>query len=148
MRGWRRMASRRVSAARKACCSSVHCRSSGCRVSAGARCRSRTWARNARRIASICRPASACSMPVPRRASDLAAFAERQRAILAALWRLLAPDGKLLYATCSIFPQENDSVVDAFVEAEPRVERLPLADSAPAQWLPDAEHDGFYYALI
>ena len=83
-----------------------------------------------------------------RRASDLAAFAERQRAILAALWRLLAPDGKLLYATCSIFPQENDSVVDAFVEAEPRVERLPLADSAPAQWLPDAEHDGFYYALI
>ena len=83
-----------------------------------------------------------------RRASDLAAFAERQRAILAALWRLLASGGKLLYATCSIFPQENDAVVDAFVAAEPRAERLPLADGAPAQWLPDAEHDGFYYALI
>jgi 16S rRNA (cytosine967-C5)-methyltransferase len=83
-----------------------------------------------------------------RRASDLTAFAERQRAILAALWRLLAPDGKLLYATCSIFPQENDAVVDAFVEAEPRAQRLALADSAPAQWLPAAEHDGFYYALI
>jgi len=83
-----------------------------------------------------------------RRASDLAAFAERQRAILAALWRLLAADGKLLYATCSIFPQENDAVVDAFVQAEPRAERLPLADGAPAQGLPDAEHDGFYYALI
>ncbi|HEY3075434.1 MAG TPA: 16S rRNA (cytosine(967)-C(5))-methyltransferase RsmB [Burkholderiales bacterium] len=83
-----------------------------------------------------------------RRASDLAAFAERQRAILAALWRLLAPDGKLLYATCSIFPQENDAVVDAFVQAEPRAQRLALADGEPAQWLPDAEHDGFYYALI
>ena len=83
-----------------------------------------------------------------RRASDLAAFVERQRAILAALWRLLAPDGKLLYATCSIFPQENDAVVDPFVAAEPRAQRLPLADGAPAQWLPDAEHDGFYYALI
>jgi 16S rRNA (cytosine967-C5)-methyltransferase len=83
-----------------------------------------------------------------RRASDLAAFAERQRAILAALWRLLAPGGKLLYATCSIFPQENDAVVDAFVAAEPRAEQLALVDGAPAQWLPDAEHDGFYYALI
>jgi 16S rRNA (cytosine967-C5)-methyltransferase len=83
-----------------------------------------------------------------RRAGDLTAFAERQRAILAALWRLLASDGKLLYATCSIFPQENDAVVGAFVQAEPRAQRLPLADGAPAQWLPDAEHDGFYYALI
>ena len=54
----------------------------------------------------------------------------------------------MLYATCSIFPQENDAVVDAFVAAESRAERLPLADGAPAQWLPDAEHDGFYYALI
>ena len=47
-----------------------------------------------------------------RRASDVAAFAERQRAILAALWRVLAPGGKLLYATCSVFPQENENVVE------------------------------------
>jgi 16S rRNA (cytosine967-C5)-methyltransferase len=83
-----------------------------------------------------------------RRASDLPALAERQRAILAALWRLLAPGGKLLYATCSIFPQENDAVVEAFLEAEPAAERLAPADGLPAPWLPDAEHDGFYYALI
>ena len=83
-----------------------------------------------------------------RRASDLPAFAERQRAMLAALWPLLAPGGKLLYATCSVLPQENDAVVEAFIAGEPAARRLAPADGAPAQWLPDAEHDGFYYALI
>ena len=83
-----------------------------------------------------------------RRASDIAAFAERQRAILASLWRLLAPGGKLLYATCSVFPQENDGLVAPFVASEPTARRVSLADGAPAQWLPDAQHDGFFYALI
>ncbi|HYR35419.1 MAG TPA: 16S rRNA (cytosine(967)-C(5))-methyltransferase RsmB [Burkholderiales bacterium] len=83
-----------------------------------------------------------------RRAADVPAFAERQRAILAGLWRVLAPGGKLLYATCSVFPQENDAVIEAFIAAEPAALRLPAADGAPAQWLPDDEHDGFYYALI
>jgi 16S rRNA C967 or C1407 C5-methylase (RsmB/RsmF family) len=57
-------------------------------------------------------------------------------------------DGVRRAAASSIFPQENDAVVDAFVEAEPGAQRRPLADGAPAQWLPAAEHDGFYYALI
>jgi 16S rRNA (cytosine967-C5)-methyltransferase len=83
-----------------------------------------------------------------RRAADIAQFAERQRAILGALWRVLAPGGKLLYATCSIFPQENDAVVERFAAGEPTALRLPPADGAPPQWLPDDEHDGFYYALI
>jgi 16S rRNA (cytosine967-C5)-methyltransferase len=83
-----------------------------------------------------------------RRAADVPAFAERQHAILAALWRVLAPGGKLLYATCSIFPQENDAVVEAFTAGEPGSLRLPAGDGAPLQWLPDGEHDGFYYALI
>jgi len=83
-----------------------------------------------------------------RRASDLVAFAERQQLLLQALWRLLAPGGKLLYATCSLFPQENDAVLEAFIVGERTARRLSLTDGAPAQWLPDAEHDGFYYALI
>ena len=83
-----------------------------------------------------------------RRASDIALFAERQRAILASLWRLLAPGGKLLYATCSVFPQENDELVAPFVASEPTARRGALADGAAAQWLPDAQHDGFFYALI
>ena len=83
-----------------------------------------------------------------RRAADIAVFAERQRAILAALWRVLAPGGKLLYATCSIFPQENDAVVERFAAGEPTALRLSSGDGAPPQWLPNNEHDGFYYALI
>jgi 16S rRNA (cytosine967-C5)-methyltransferase len=83
-----------------------------------------------------------------RRAADVAAFAARQAAILDALWQVLRPDGKLLYATCSVFPQENDAVIDAFVACAPRAVRLPLPDGAAAQGLPDAERDGFYYALI
>ena len=83
-----------------------------------------------------------------RRAADLSAFAARQAAILDVLWQVLKPDGKLLYATCSVFPQENDAVIDAFVARAPHAARLPLADGGPAQGLPGAERDGFYYALI
>jgi len=83
-----------------------------------------------------------------RRAADLATFASQQRSILAGLWRVLAPGGKLLYATCSVFPQENDEVVEAFCAGERAAQRLPLPDGGPAQSLPDAERDGFFYALI
>ena len=55
----------------------------------------------------------------------------------------------MLYATCSVFPQENEAVVEAFPRRAPQAPAaLPLPDGGPAQWLPDAEHDGFYYALI
>lgn len=83
-----------------------------------------------------------------RRAQDVPAFAVRQTSILDALWQALGPDGKLLYVTCSVFPQENDAVINAFVARMPGALRLPLPDGAAAQWLPNAEHDGFYYALI
>jgi 16S rRNA (cytosine967-C5)-methyltransferase len=83
-----------------------------------------------------------------RRAGDVAAFAARQAAILAALWRVLAPDGKLLYATCSVFTQEKEELVEAFVARAAGARRLPLPDGQPAQWLPGPQHDGFFYALI
>jgi 16S rRNA (cytosine967-C5)-methyltransferase len=82
-----------------------------------------------------------------RRAQDAESFAERQGRILDALWQALAPDGKLLYATCSVFPRENDEVVRAFI-ARTGGRRLPLPDGGPAQRLPAAEHDGFYFALL
>jgi 16S rRNA (cytosine967-C5)-methyltransferase len=83
-----------------------------------------------------------------RRAQDVGAFATRQAAILDALWQALRAGGKLLYVTCSVFPQENENVVDAFVSRAPGARRLPLVDGQPAQWLPEAVHDGFYHALI
>jgi 16S rRNA (cytosine967-C5)-methyltransferase len=83
-----------------------------------------------------------------RRAGDVKAFASRQARILDALWRLLSPGGKLLYVTCSVFPEENGAVIDAFAARTPGARRAPLADAVAAQLLPDAEHDGFFYALL
>jgi 16S rRNA (cytosine967-C5)-methyltransferase len=54
----------------------------------------------------------------------------------------------LLYVTCSVFPEENGAVIDAFVARTPGARRAPLPDAAAAQLLPDAEHDGFFYALL
>ncbi len=85
-----------------------------------------------------------------RRSTDIAGFAVQQLDILRALWRLLAQDGKLLYATCSIFQQENEQVVEAFLAHQPDARRLPvtLPDDMNGQLLPDGRHDGFFYALL
>jgi len=83
-----------------------------------------------------------------RRVSDAAAFAARQARILDALWRVLAPGGKLLYVTCSVFPEENGAVIDAFAARMPDARRAPLADGGAAQWLPGPEHDGFFFSLL
>jgi len=83
-----------------------------------------------------------------RRASDVAAFAARQARMLEGLWRVLAPGGKLLYVTCSVFAEENGAVVDAFLARAAGARRVALPDGGPAQLLPGAEHDGFYFALL
>ena len=85
-----------------------------------------------------------------RRSSDIAGFATQQLNILRALWRLLAQDGKLLYATCSVFHQENEQVIAAFMAQQPDARRLPIAlpDDIEGQLLPNDQHDGFFYALL
>jgi 16S rRNA (cytosine967-C5)-methyltransferase len=83
-----------------------------------------------------------------RRQGDPARFAAGQAKILDALWRVLAPDGKLLYVTCSVFPEENAKVVDAFCARHPGARSLGLPGNAPAQLLPDDDHDGFFFALL
>lgn len=84
-----------------------------------------------------------------RRSADVAGFVRSQAAILDALWPLLAPGGKMLYCTCSVFPQENDDQMRAFVARHPDARRRPTGSDAPElQLLPSATHDGFYYALL
>lgn len=85
-----------------------------------------------------------------RRRADIAGFAKQQLDILNALWRLLAQDGKLLYATCSVFSQENEQVISAFLAQQPDARRLPviLPGVGVGQLLPDDQHDGFFYALL
>jgi len=68
--------------------------------------------------------------------------------MLDALWQQLAPDGKLLYATCSVFPQENAQTIASFLARNSGARRLPLAGLDGGQLLPDARHDGFFYALL
>src|SRR5690606_27995866 len=93
-----------------------------------------------------------------RRRRDIATLSARQSEILAGLWPLLKPGGKLLYATCSVFAPENEAVVAGFIASHADARRLPLqariggADEPVAQLLPTSEplrdHDGFFYALL
>lgn len=89
-----------------------------------------------------------------RRAADVAQFAQMQRRMLDALWQVLGRGGKLLYATCSVFPEENGEQVAHFVERHPDATRLtlPALDDDPrlpaGQLLQNPRHDGFFYALL
>lgn len=90
-----------------------------------------------------------------RRANDIDKLAALQQQLLAALWPTLKPGGLLVYATCSVLPQENEESVAAFVAQHGDAEHTPIAaDWGHArpfgrQLLPrDGGHDGFYYALL
>ncbi|WP_199053269.1 16S rRNA (cytosine(967)-C(5))-methyltransferase RsmB [Aquitalea sp. ASV15] len=78
-----------------------------------------------------------------RRPGDFAALARQQAAMVDTLWGLLASGGKMLYATCSIFPEENQQQLSAFLARHPDAECLDQQ-----QLLPCERHDGFYYALL
>ena len=90
-----------------------------------------------------------------RRASDIAALVDRQAALLRALWPCLQPGGKLLYATCSLMPDENQDQITRFIQQQPNARIVPLpptcghACAIGRQTFP-GEHtmDGFYYALL
>ncbi|MDR2614673.1 MAG: 16S rRNA (cytosine(967)-C(5))-methyltransferase RsmB [Candidatus Accumulibacter sp.] len=78
-----------------------------------------------------------------RRESDIRRFSNAQAAILDALWPMLKPGGRLLYATCSVFTEENAAQTDAFPVRWTDARRV-----AEERWRPNREHDGFYYALL
>ena len=83
-----------------------------------------------------------------RREADLNSFTAQQAQILRGLWHTLANGGKLLYVTCSIFIEENQRQIDAFLAEQADARQLPLAGLRDGQLLPSADHDGFFYALL
>jgi len=94
-----------------------------------------------------------------RRRSDLATLPRRQSEILQALWSVLGTGGKLLYTTCSVFPEEGEGVITRFLEKHREASRLPLqwrfdgrTPEPVATLLPVAtatrDHDGFFFALL
>ena len=93
---------------------------------------------------------------IEARPADIPALGRTQQQLLHALWPLLARGGKLLYATCSILPDENHMQIQEFLARQPdaRVEEWPQArwgiDVHPGrQILPGNDQmDGFYYALL
>lgn len=92
-----------------------------------------------------------------RREADIVSFTQQQSAILLNLWQILAKGGKLLYVTCSVFEQENQRQIDAFLSQHADAKQLPIQLEANlgqhVQWLngqliPSALHDGLFYALL
>jgi len=83
---------------------------------------------------------------VLRRPSDIEALAARQAGMLRALWPLLAPGGRLVYATCTLTHAENQDQVRAFLE---QVGEACLLEPETEQIIPgEANRDGFYYACF
>ncbi len=104
-----------------------------------------------------------------RRASDIAALAERQAALLERMWPLLAPGGRLVYASCSALRAENADVVGSFAmehpdardvtsesinrlrQHQPGLDVLANAESQTTGFriaAGTAAMDGFYYACL
>jgi 16S rRNA (cytosine967-C5)-methyltransferase len=90
-----------------------------------------------------------------RRPTDVTALGQIQLEILRAAFRMLKPGGRLIYATCSVLPGENDVPVARFLDNEPTARSKPvLAHAIPrkfgVQFLPGAQTgtDGFYYACV
>ena len=83
-------------------------------------------------------------IPFLRREADIKSLQQRQRAILSQAWKMLKPEGLLLYVTCSIFPEEGEEQALWFAAEHGNAVRL----DAPGQILPTEVNDGFYYALF
>ncbi|OGA16904.1 MAG: 16S rRNA (cytosine(967)-C(5))-methyltransferase [Betaproteobacteria bacterium RIFCSPLOWO2_02_FULL_63_19] len=83
-----------------------------------------------------------------RRESDIGRFAATQMVMLEALWPLLIPGGTLLYATCSVFPEENGLQIRSFLDRHSEALAVPIVGIEDGQILPGDDTDGFYYALL
>ena len=90
-----------------------------------------------------------------RNEKDITAIAALQKELLNALWPLLKPGGLLIYATCSVLPEENEEQIAHFLETTPNCECATpkLTWGRPTghglQILPgDNGMDGFFYGVL
>jgi 16S rRNA (cytosine967-C5)-methyltransferase len=92
--------------------------------------------------------------------SDIDKLPQIQTRLLSSAWSMLAPGGRLVYATCTVTRSENRDLLAAFVKSTPGAVTLPAeewegwpnlgeADEYGRQILPgEAGADGFYYAAL
>ncbi len=91
-----------------------------------------------------------------RRESDIMPILAQQRKILDALWCLLKPGGRILYSTCSIFKDENETQIAQFLDRHPDGSEVTQHDALWGEPRPHGRQiltgcgnmDGFYYALL
>lgn len=93
-----------------------------------------------------------------RRPADIGNLAKIQAELLEALWPTVAPGGRLVYATCSIFKAEGEAQVDAFLQRHADARRhtvegvtghlLPVVDNESQPGGRPSMVDGFFYALL
>lgn len=83
-------------------------------------------------------------IPYLRRPEDIKQLAILQKQIISSLWQTLKPGGRMLYVTCSIFPEEGENQSKWVLENYQDAVRLQtLGQILPSKW-----HDGFFYALF
>ncbi|WP_144211762.1 16S rRNA (cytosine(967)-C(5))-methyltransferase RsmB [Shewanella donghaensis] len=89
-----------------------------------------------------------------RKNSDIDELALLQQQIIDHCWKWLKPGGTILYATCSILPEENSQQIEQFLQRTSDATLVPIAQqSSPEdigwQLLPGQNNcDGFYYARL
>lgn len=95
-----------------------------------------------------------------RNAEQITALIQQQQSILRAAADLVRPGGRLVYATCSVLPAENETQIDVFLQQHPHWQLLNVADLLQEQKIPldtgvylrlnTAIHqtDGFFAAVL
>ncbi len=90
-----------------------------------------------------------------RKPSDIKGLVKQQQHLLETLWGILKSGGKLLYATCSVLPEENDKQISHFLAQHDDVIVIPLSGSwgtmqqyGKQVFSGAANMDGFYYSLL
>ena len=104
-------------------------------------------------------------IPHGRGPADVARLADIQSRLLARAATMVAPGGLLLYASCSLQPEECERCVGSFLAATPgfarvavRADELPGLHEAvtaagdlrtlPCHWAAEGGMDGFYAARL